>query len=203
MINREKIRKIGFDVDDTLATFNPVVIVKFKHYSGRNVNPEEFTSYSLEEVLRIDKYELDHFMNLLDRSIEFDQMEPLPGSREVVSMLASRYDLVAITARSATLEQITRRWLQRNFPDLLTNLHFAANSFFSNREVKTKTEIAKEVGVDLMIEDALHHADDLANVGIPTLLLKNYWNISDNEEEDENRGVYRVENWWDIGQMLL
>ncbi len=60
--------------------------------------------------------------------------------------------------------------------------------------------IARLYNIGLMIEDNAHYAIDLAEHGIPTILLETPWNIDvDSSGYPE---IYRFKNWHDLIQSL-
>lgn len=58
---------------------------------------------------------------------------------------------------------------------------------------RLKSEVCKEIGASVLIDDALKHAEEVASHGIPVLLPDKPWN-----RDYTPPGVVRVQSWNDI-----
>jgi len=74
----------------------------------------------------------------------------------------------------------------------LKNEHFAGSDEFK------KSAICKELGVDLIIEDAPHYIEDCSEAGIKVFIFDRPWN----QEVRENDLITRVRDWGEIGREL-
>lgn len=64
-----------------------------------------------------------------------------------------------------------------------------------SESAKPKSEICKQFGVTLMIDDAIENAHDLCQSGIDCILLEKPWN---RDSSFEHPLLYRVKGWGEI-----
>ena len=85
------------------------------------------------------------------------------------------YKLKIITARRAELyEDYTNKWIEKYYPNIFEEIIFA--NHFDEENTRTKSEICKEHGIEIMIEDNPDYAKELAGNWIKTFLLEKPWN---------------------------
>jgi hypothetical protein len=118
----------------------------------------------------------------------------IAGAKAVLGQLHDRYRLVAVTSRRAELSEITREWLDSNYPGLIDEV--IHSGFYGKGNVDdhkmTKTEILLGIGAQYLIDDMPKHCLSAAEAGISTILFGNYgWN-RDVELPD---GVVRCKDW--------
>ena len=74
-----------------------------------------------------------------------------------------------ISSRRDDVLQKTKERLEQHFPNIFEEV--ICTYSFETEEVIPKSEICRQLQVDIMIEDDLFHASDVASVGIPCFLL--------------------------------
>ena len=85
------------------------------------------------------------------------------------------HTLSIVTARNSHyFTDYTEKWVHKYFPNTFNTILFADHFTDKHRE---KSEICKEHGISIMIEDNLDYALDLAHSWIPTFLLEKPWNV--------------------------
>jgi uncharacterized HAD superfamily protein len=89
-------------------------------------------------------------------------------------------------------------WIDKHFPDTFTSVHFT--SHVSKTLKKNKSIVCKELGVEIMIEDNLDFALELAHNGIASLLVEKPWN---KQRTEEHPLITRVKDWKEIEQKFL
>jgi uncharacterized HAD superfamily protein len=72
------------------------------------------------------------------------------------------------------------------------SIHFV-NHFTT--DAKPKSIVCSEIGVSLMIDDAMENAHELCLAGIACILLEKPWN---REVDFDHPLLYRVKDWGDI-----
>jgi uncharacterized HAD superfamily protein len=78
------------------------------------------------------------------------------------------HQLVVVTGRATQFEKRTKEWVHQYFPDLFDDFLFTNE--MTNQSVP-KSEICKQKGIELMIEDRLPTAIELSEHHIPCFLL--------------------------------
>ena len=190
-----KRKTIGIDLDDVLSKS----VEGFAEFSNRrwggNHNVDDYTEewevfwdVPLEEAVR--------------RSVEFHQSGatseyvPIDQARTVLEHLALNYDLLVITSRRIVLKPETDVWLETHFPGLFRGIHHAGmwdtDHDFAHKLKQTKAEIARELGVDYLIDDQPKHCIAAADAGITGLLFGEYaWS----KAPDLPKNVVCVKDW--------
>ncbi|HSW78446.1 MAG TPA: hypothetical protein VLF88_00290 [Candidatus Babeliales bacterium] len=185
---------IAVDIDEVLTPhFQDLIDWYNKQYGTRLTlannhpkTPEGWGTESIEEAVK----RVQEFFD----TEQFRQSEPFNEAKNAAKQLSQKYDLVIITARDTIVEKITRDWISKHFPELFSDVHFAAMYSLDNR-AKPKSEIAKMIGVDYLIDDSLEHITSSAAEGIKGLLFGEYpWN----QVGELPEGVTRVKDWPEI-----
>lgn len=182
--------KIGIDIDEIITEFVKGYLDLYnKKYDG-NIKFENIFIYSLWEPLGISKKEAIELADEYYFSEFFDKIGLVQGAEEGIKKLNLNYELVFITSRPPHIKEKTKLFLKKLFLD------FDLNIFHSKGVVeiaKTKSEICKEQGISIFIEDDLRFALDCADKGIKVILLDKPWN-----QGIEHENMIRVYNWNEI-----
>ena len=108
-----------------------------------------------------------------------------------------------MTARQYELKDVTANWLKKHFSLDQDRLHIAnhySNNAFAKR---SKSQICKEIGAHLLIDDNLDYAIDVATSGVPVLLFdwegQYNWNKPSCDQQLPPN-VHRVTSWTGIVQ---
>jgi 5'(3')-deoxyribonucleotidase len=84
--------------------------------------------------------------------------------------------------------------LMPHFQDLFTETHFTA-MYSLKGKARHKADIAKEIGVNYLIDDSVEHIEKAVEVGITGLLYGDYpWQ----KEQEPRSGIVRVKNWQEV-----
>ncbi|KAJ3116109.1 hypothetical protein HDU96_010403 [Phlyctochytrium bullatum] len=196
---------IAVDLDEVLCG-NKSLQFQWSHEMLR-----DFHSYNFDQVWggtpaeAIDKvrefYQSEHFK---------ERMQPVPGAQEALAILKEKYDLVVVTSRQEVVHEATHAFIQKHFPGIFVDIHFA-NHFLTKEEAakmksRKKSEVCKEIGAGVLIDDVLWHASDCAGAGIKVLLFDHegayMWNkLPENATLPE--GVTRVHDWKEVVKILV
>lgn len=166
---------IGFDLDDVLFDFIGPLIEWHNSTYGSTYTREDFFSYDFSKVWKCEGEDAIDRIWRFYHSEQHTQAQPLAGSVELLHTLKNKYRLVIITARPDSVEVMTRAWIDTYFYGVFESIVFA-NHFHNSSQKRTKSSICQELDVRLFVEDALHNAHDIAQSGIPVLLLDRPWN---------------------------
>lgn len=181
--------KIGVDFDDVLLDCNTSLALFHNSHYGTSYKREDIKSWYLESTWGCTQEEVIARIKEWYRSPEHAQSLPIAGAIEAISKLASHNELHVITSRPAQTRELTQTWLDKYFPGQFSEIHFTNHFEIGAR---SKADICSEVGVSILIEDALVHARNVAADGIPVLLLDSPWN-----QEHISKNITRIFTWQD------
>jgi hypothetical protein len=137
---------------------------------------QDFHSYDFNEVMGGTTADIQVKMSEFFDSDEFQDMPVVPGSvtalREMEAKHPHSLSFVVVTSRQHVVEEITRSWLQRHFPDLFQSVVFG-NHYGLTGIKKNKSELCQELGAALLIDDSLRYAHDCAAHNIHCALFTN------------------------------
>lgn len=184
--------KIGFDIDDTLADFDGPLINWYNRNFGTNFTHEGHYTYNLLEIWGLDRRETKRRLDLFYQSKDFVGILPMRHAVETVNyFFGNGNELHIISGRFPEGHDETKRWIQRNFPSKFKGIHFV-DSY--NSEIKvTKAHICDQLGIDIMIDDALDYVADCAINGRKVYLLDKPWN-----QVEIPKDIIRVSNLKEI-----
>ncbi len=184
---------IGVDFDDVLFNFNRSFVDFCNKKYGTKMTYEKITDYMMEkswnEPIEVILKRIEEFF----KSGEHDLVIPLAGSEDAIKSLSSKYDLVVITSRPDLIKESTNRWINKNFGDVFKGVHFSNQFMTGGGVARKKSEICKEIGVNLFIEDAPVYSMNIAKNGIPVILLNTPYNQNVSHEL-----ISRVNSWAEV-----
>jgi uncharacterized HAD superfamily protein len=140
-----------------------------------------------EAVLRVQKF---------FETEEFIEAKPFENSADVIKKLSLNYDIMVVTARDVHLEDMTRRWIERNFDGAIKDVYLTAR-YNLHGKAKPKTDVLKSLDAKYVIDDNLEICAEAASRGITAILFGDYpWNQADKLSE----GVTRAKTWQEVGE---
>ena len=100
-----------------------------------------------------------------------DGVAPVGGARESLERLRrAGCDLVVVTSRQHCIEEQTRQWLEAHFPGIFSEVHFG-NHFALEGASRRKSEICRDVGAHVLVDDNPQYALDCAEAGVEVMLF--------------------------------
>ncbi len=186
---------IGLDMDEILAEFVDGFLQFHNDLYGTTVRKQEMPTYHFEDVVSITKDQMEERLLQFYKTDYFQNIKLVSGAEKGIDELAKSHKLAVITARPYIIKLETERWLNQYFSNCFASINLTNQFQYRNQGIKRKkSEVGKERGIEIMVEDNLKHADDCASQGIPVLLLNYPWNR--NVELPEN--IKRVHSWEEI-----
>jgi len=189
--------KIAFDCDDVLVDFIGTFARFHNENYGTSLKRDDFHAFSFSKVLSISPDEGKR------KSVEFMESPhlwnaaPISYSREVLEKIKnSGNSLHLVTSRSELTRRITEEWIDRNFPNLFSEIYFS-RSTYTNPLMPNKANICKEIDAKILVEDNPDHLNNLFD-GTKALLYDAPWNKNHRQEN-----VQRVHSWKEIEKYLL
>lgn len=187
--------KIGIDIDDVVAEFMKCYLSFHNNKYGTSFCLEDVTNYHLWKCgVHNSKESSINFIGEFQHSASFDEITLVDGAKEGVSFVSEKYYPYFITSRPRELEKQTKKFLQKNFPNLKYGLFFSGEIYGG----KTKSEICESLGVKRMVEDNFDYTADCAKKGIVSYCLEKPWNKNCKGEHN----LIKVENWWELKELL-
>ncbi|MBI4155789.1 MAG: hypothetical protein HY507_00980 [Candidatus Zambryskibacteria bacterium] len=186
---------IGFDLDDVLLNFQDTMRVYHNETYGTKDTLEDSRVWNLWERWNCTPEESVRRLKEFFEHPSHYNVVPLPGSVEAVQELKKNHTLVIVSAKPENLKQRTFEWLDKYFPNSFAKVIFTRPHYDPNK--RKKSEVCKELGIEVFIEDAPHNAEDVASAGIPVLLFDWPWNQVPLPER-----VTRVFSWPEIIERL-
>jgi uncharacterized HAD superfamily protein len=185
---------IAVDIDDVLVPHVEDLIswhnkeygtkMDLVHYHSKN--PKDWGSETIEEAIK----RVQRFFT----TREFLEAQPINEAAEVLKKLSENFRLIVITARDNIIEDATRSWLDKHFPEIFHETHFTARFNLGNQN-RSKSAVALAADAKFLIDDTLENALGAAAEGIEVLLFGNYpWN----QMEKLPKGMVRVKDWQEV-----
>lgn len=164
--------RIGIDIDDTMTDTHSGV-VKYKNIAY----PERNASDILPEDLFIefmDKYEL-----LIYATVELKAY-----AKESIQKIHENNEVIIITSRSKKGEEVTKEYLRRN------GIPYDQIFF----EISNKGILAKELGIDLFIDDHNFICKQMVDAGV---------NVIKMHRDNENHEYREFKDWQEILDYII
>lgn len=190
---------ITIDCDDVLSETIDALL-KYYDYNikWKSMHRKDVTSHEFNEIKRY-HYTLDERVNKdMDFFLHKDalhKIKPLKWAKIKLQELKDMwYELHVVTWRWDKLKKHTLAWLNLNYPDMFDGVHFA-NTDTPNSV--PKSQICKKLSTQLMIEDNLSFARDVAKTGVKVYLLDKPWN-QDYNQKDKDIWIIKIKDWSEV-----
>jgi len=190
--------KIAVDIDEVLADFaNPFDDFIQKKY-GLKMDRHKWNSELWWQAWGGTKTTAVAKIFEFVKSRDFDELPVVPGAVEGVKRLKDMgHELVVITGRAADWMGRTKRWLDHNFNGCFTRVE-STDFHMINSGHKTKGQLAKEFGCDILIDDFPHYAEEAIKNGVKVLLFDTGFNHNYPEHDD----IHRVKDWKEVVKII-
>ncbi len=117
--------------------------------------------------------------------------KPTRGAKTAMRKLKKDgHKLFVITGRPLAVEPITVKWVERNFPDIFTDI-YCTDFHIVKHGKNTKGKICRLIKADLIIDDYPGYARECVANGTKVLLFASPWNRAYKAEA----GIIKVKNW--------
>ncbi len=206
---RSKKPVLAVDFDEVCVGYLPAFIRFNNEVYKTELSISDFHSYRFWEVSKCGLASRDEAISRVyefHKSPYFDQIEPIPGAREGLTLLRRKYELHIVTSRQDDIAAQTRKYVARHFPKLFAGLHFG-NHFGKTGSSVSKPAMCAVIGAVALIDDSVEYAQQCAAapIPIPTFLFGEYgWNndaACGGRPLDRER-ICRVANWSEVVKAL-
>lgn len=180
--------KIGMDLDEVIIDYMESFLRFYYDRTGRQHFKENISSYyDLWTHLESTREEVSELM-LQFIEHHGDNMPLVQYTKESITELNNRHELVIITSRPLSLRDKTESYLAKHLNDIPLQLHFSSDFF--KEQGMTKAEICNSLAIPLFLEDSGEYALNCARNGIRILLFDRPWN-----KEYKHQNMVRVGSW--------
>jgi uncharacterized HAD superfamily protein len=198
---------VALDLDEVLGDSMQAFVAFHNQNYATDLKLHDFYTYQFEDILNVSPEVGQQRIKQYYKSRYFAEILPVSGAVEGVEELSKEHDLVVVTARHLLIEEQTRAWLNNYFGSRLSKVYFA-QSYHRVEGGAKKSEICKEIGAELIVEDCHEYAAECAPVLNQVLLLDRPWNraqlVDANSQEQSRSKIKRVHNWDEIvGHILV
>lgn len=189
---------IAVDIDEVLADFFTYFVYFHNLMYKTSVSRDDMTKYYLHQAFNVDREEMS-IRYLEFKSLHLlERLEPIKGAKKGIKRLFEMgFEPHLVTARPQIIEEETVRWLKIHFKEFELPIHFTHPATGRVRHRK-KSEICKEIGAEILIDDHIDNALDCAENGIKVFLMDAPWN----QTEDLPENVVRVKSWKEIVELV-
>lgn len=171
--------RIALDIDDTIADSTEALRRVVNSQLGIDLtqddykSPGEYWGY-YERVWRQHGVADQLNFKQLNQQMTVDQSHvPLiEGAQVAVHRLARDVEVLLVTSRDPSWEGATREWFARHFGKEDIELHFCASHI--DEKAKSKGELCKELGVQLLVDDNVSHCQTALDEGVDAILFGRY-----------------------------
>lgn len=182
---------IAVDLDDVLAS-SLAKFIEFhnKHYKTK-LKIDNWDKYYLSDIIDLSREEELERVKHFESSKHFEEIKPIKGADKAIAHLSKKHKLVIITARPKSKEKETKTWLSKHIPEI-KEVKFTHITHHIHH--KTKLELCKEIGAEMIIEDNLNNAKMCAKAGIKAILFDYPYN----QTKEKNPLITRVKSWDEV-----
>ncbi len=184
---------IGYDVDGVVVEMMHPMVEFLRRQEIIVPRYEDTFTHDLTRVWQCSREEVSRRIGLFYDSSEFKELSPIEGVARTFRNLFPPHTAHGITARPSHVKDTTLGFFGKHFQNY-GEVHHLGHHGDGSLTGRTKGEVAKELSLDLFIEDAPANALDVASQGIPVLLVSRPWNVN----FELPQGVTRVSGWNDV-----
>lgn len=154
--------KIGVDIDGVLADSVPFIASWLR---------QQFPEVTVADVLQLHTPGREAYSNYFDRFEDriYREVPVMPGARRALQQLSRFGRIYVVSARTPRVRPATEAWLASS------GLVYDELRMLSGGD---KGAVAREIGLDVFVEDQAHNAAAIAGAGIPVVMMAAPYNAS-------------------------
>ncbi len=182
--------KIALDLDEVLAEFMEALLSFYHKKTGKLYKKEEFKEYKWWPIFGISREEAVKIVDEFHESYSLDEIKPVELAVEKIGSLLKKGDeLYIITARPARFIKKAEDWVRHHFKT--DKIKIIPSGDFHEGQAANKSDICKELGITIILEDSGETALQCAEQGINVILFDKPWN----KMTRGHKKIARVSNW--------
>ncbi|MGM5484043.1 MAG: 5' nucleotidase, NT5C type [Nanobdellota archaeon] len=178
--------RIGIDIDDVIVVFWKDLQDFHNEFYGSDIDKEDI-DFNLSVTWNCSKTESEKRLKEYYDNGGHRKLERVKGARENIEKLSKKHKLFIITSRHLYVKNDTIEWIQKNFPDIFSEILFT-------KELKMKKwDICKKKKIDLHIDDSPDVIKGCSDNGVNIIAFDYPWN-----KKVEGCEILRVNSWKEI-----
>ncbi|MFH0752222.1 MAG: hypothetical protein V1914_01355 [archaeon] len=160
-------KKVGYDIDNVIVATLDLSLILINERYGTNYRRSDCVAATFEESFGFPKEEIDKLFEDASMKGRLMELKVIPDAKRVINKYHYSLDQYFITARSCSMINTTYSLFDRE-----RILYLPGNISFENFTPEKKVKVAKELGIELFVEDNLDNANAIAEeAGIPVILV--------------------------------
>lgn len=162
---------VAVDVDEVLGSFLSALNKFIAERYALNHSVSEYYVYEFCKIWNCSRSEADIRVHEFYKTSYFKAgIHPIPGARWALHRLSSFCNLSIVTSRQNAIKDHTIEWIKTHYPGLFQEIHFG-NHFALDGQSRSKSEMCRSLGAQVLIDDNPRYATECAEVGIKVLLF--------------------------------
>ena len=190
-------QRIGIDIDDVILGTNEQLTEWHNEFYGTSYTFDQICNFDLSPLWGCSKVEMYRRLSEYFVSEHHDNTSTKDGALSALEELSFHYNIIAITGRDGTYQEITKALLER----LLVTKHVVGIVHASSDKKShfpNKGSACRYYNIRVFVEDAPYHTRSIINSGTPCLLYDTPWN----RDIEEHPDVRRVFSWSEIPDLV-
>ncbi|MBS3083490.1 hypothetical protein J4423_01665 [Candidatus Pacearchaeota archaeon] len=188
--------KIALDFDEVVANLLEPLLKEYNQKNGKSHKIDDFESYDWWTTWGITREEAIQLIDDFHENQKIESIEPIEKAVESITSLLHNGDkLFIITARPTRFNKKTGDWIKYHLKtDKIEIIH---SGDFHKGQGANKSQICKELGIKIILEDSGETALKCAEIGIKVLLFDKPWN-----KKFKHENMTRVAGWEEATKKL-
>lgn len=179
---------IAIDCDDVLIESTTFLVDAYNAKFGTKVTVERAHDPRNEEWGTLDYGLILERLSILQHTVQYAEIQPLPEAVSAVLDLAKNHELHLITARDKSVERVTMAMLDQYLPNCSTSIEHVGKD-------RSKGEVCKVLGADILIDDNMKHLIDGLAHGMPSGGALHFGDYPWNSSEVLPEGIVACSDW--------
>lgn len=196
---------VAVDIDEVLGNFLFALNTFIAERYFLNHNIAEYHVYNFDKVWKCSLAEANVRVHEFFKSKHFTEgIHPIPGAYQALLQLTSFCHFSIVTSRQNVIKQQTIDWVERHYSGFFREIHFGNHFSFDGIE-KSKSEICRSFGAQILIDDNPRYALDCAENGIEVLLFDyhNSYPWCKTSDMSLHPLITKVHSWQEVEQHLV
>jgi uncharacterized HAD superfamily protein len=188
----------AIDMDDVLVNTVQTINLFHNEKFGTNYHYDDYKSFYLWKTWGGDRKDIIEKMDQYYHSAYFDNIRVCDEVLPIIGKLADDgHDLYLVTSRPKCVSEKTEKFLSKKFKNIFRQVIFTDHCIDGENYKRKKSDVCRELGADVMIEDCPDYIRDCAKVVPKVLVPVRPWNI-----EDFPENVIHFLEWKKIWELI-
>ncbi len=187
---------IAVDCDDVIVDTSPALIEYYNRTYSTHLELKDMYADSPAWDVKTEEEAILRCEEFL-RTDEFQKVAPAKETVASIKRIAEVHELHLVTGRSDFLEAATMAMVELYFPKVFASVEHTG---MYGEKPRSKGDVCVQIKADVMIDDHIRHAEQVAERGIHVLLFGDYpWN----QRKTLPKYIRRVKDWAEVERILL